>query len=63
MSALEDRFQQLQDVAGIQSLIGQTEDLHLDCKEWPVRDDDAQRTLAKAVSGFANADGGCLVIV
>lgn len=62
MSALDDRFRQLQDFAGIQSLIGQTEDLHLDCKEWPAREDESQRILAKAISGFANADGGCLVI-
>lgn len=58
----EDRFLHLQDLTGIQALIGQTEDLHLDCKEWPSRDDDAQRMVAKAISGFANADGGCLVI-
>jgi hypothetical protein len=49
-------------VAEIQSLVGQTEDLHLDAKEWPPRDDDAQRVLAKALSGFSNADGGILVI-
>jgi hypothetical protein len=62
MTTAEDRFRHLQDLTGIQALIGQTEDLHLDCKEWPSRDDDAQRVVAKAISGFANADGGCLVI-
>ncbi len=34
----------------------------MDAKEWPIRDDDAQRILAKALSGFSNADGGILVI-
>jgi predicted HTH transcriptional regulator len=62
MTTAEDRFLHLQDLPGIQALIGQTEDLHLDCKEWPSRDDDAQRVVPKAISGFANADGGCLVI-
>lgn len=62
MSPLETRFEQLRNVTEIQSLLGQTEDLHLDVKEWPSRDDDAQRVLAKALSGFSNADGGILVI-
>lgn len=62
MSPLETRFQNLQNLPGIQDLLGQTEDLHLDCKEWPSRDDDAQRTLAKALAGFSNAEGGILVI-
>lgn len=62
MSPLEAQFEQLLSMTGIQALIGQTEDLHLDCKEWPSRDDDAQRILAKALSGFSNADGGILVI-
>ena len=62
MTTSEDRFRQLQEPGGIQALIGQTEDLHLDCKEWPPQDNECQKILAKAVSGFANADGGCLVI-
>ncbi len=62
MSPLETRFEQLRNLAEIQALVGQTEDLHLDAKEWPARDDDAQRVLAKALSGFSNADGGILVV-
>jgi len=63
MSPVETRFEQLRSLAEIQALIGQTEDLHLDVKEWPARDDQAQqRVLAKALSGFSNADGGILVI-
>jgi hypothetical protein len=62
MTALEARFEQLQSLAEIQALVGETEDLHLDAKEWPSRDDEAQRVLAKALSGFSNADGGILVI-
>src|SRR5579864_9443112 len=62
MSPLSTRFEQLRSLAEIQALVGQTEDLHLDAKEWPIREDDAQRILAKALSGFSNADGGILVI-
>jgi hypothetical protein len=62
MSPLETRFEHLQNLTELCSLVGQTEDLHLDVKEWPVRDDEAQRVLAKALSGFSNADGGILVI-
>jgi hypothetical protein len=58
----EERFRQLQSLRAIQSLIGQTEDLYLDCKEWPSREDDAQRMIAKALCGFSNADGGVLLI-
>ncbi|MGD1098296.1 MAG: RNA-binding domain-containing protein [Bryobacteraceae bacterium] len=62
LSPLETRFEQLRNLAEIHSLVGQTEDLHLDAKEWSARDDDTQRVLAKALSGFSNADGGILVI-
>jgi len=44
------------------ALIGSTEDLHLDCKIWPSKEDEMQRMLAKALCGFANADGGVIVI-
>jgi hypothetical protein len=46
MSPLETRFEQLLSLSEIQALIGETEDLHLDCKEWPARDDDQQIILA-----------------
>jgi hypothetical protein len=62
LSPLETRFEQLRSLNQIRALLGQTEDLHLDCKEWPARDDDLQRILAKSLSGFSNADGGILVI-
>jgi hypothetical protein len=58
----EELFQRLQDVAELNRLIGKTEDLHLDCKIWPQKDEDAQRILAKALCGFANADGGVIII-
>jgi hypothetical protein len=58
----EALFDRLQRRAEISALIGQTEDLHLDCKTWPASDADAQRILAKAFAGFANADGGVVVI-
>jgi hypothetical protein len=55
-------FRRLQDVAELDALIGQTEDLYLDCKIWPPRDEDARRVLAKALCGFANAGGGVVVV-
>jgi hypothetical protein len=58
----EQLFNQLTNCSAILALIGQCEDAHLDCKEWPKKDDDAQRVLAKAACGFANADGGVLVV-
>ena len=67
MEPHEELFQRLQSRVEIAALIGQTENLHLDCKTWPFKtsppkDDDGQKTLAKAFSGFANADGGVVVI-
>ena len=62
MAPYEELFQRLQRASEIHALIGQTENLHLDCKLWPQRDEDAQRILAKALCGFANADGGVVVI-
>src|SRR5438552_1285599 len=46
----------------ILAFIGKSEDLHLECKTWPTKDDEAQRVLAKAACGLANADGGVLVV-
>lgn len=58
-----DLFEQLQKAEQIVALIGKSEDLHLDCKEWPLNDDSrAQNTLAKAACGLTNSDGGVLVI-
>ena len=54
-------FESLNKPEAVRALIGQTEDLHLDCKVWPSRDDDAQKMIAKSACGFANADGGVIV--
>ncbi len=62
MPAHEDLFQRLRDRAEINAQIGQTENLHLDCKIWPTNDTDGQRILAKALAGFANAEGGVVVV-
>jgi len=62
MPSHEESFSRLQNVAEIMALIGTTEDFHLDCKIWPANENDAQRVLAKALCGFANADGGVVVI-
>jgi schlafen family protein len=59
----EQLFHQLaSDPAAILALVGKSEDLHLECKEWPARDDDAQRVFAKAACGLANAEGGVLLV-
>lgn len=46
----------------ITGLVGTSEDLYLDCKVWPSNENDAQKAIAKALCGFANADGGVLVV-
>src|SRR5579864_7463006 len=38
----EELFNQLRTVQAIRALTRQTEDVHLDCKEWPAKDEDAQ---------------------
>jgi len=58
----ETLFAQLQGASAVRALIGEAEDAYLDCKEWPTKEDDAQKMIAKAVCGLANADGGVLVI-
>ncbi len=58
----EELFTKLDNVAAVLALLGEAEDAYLDCKEWPARDDDAQKMLAKAACGLSNADGGVLVI-
>ena len=55
-------YQQLQSVEAIKGLIDECEDSHFDCKEWPNKDEDAQKMLAKAACGLTNAEGGVLVI-
>src|SRR5450755_2760092 len=55
-------FDELHNVAHILGLINQSEDLHLDCKEWPTNDGDAQKVFAKAACGLTNGEGGVLVI-
>jgi len=60
---MEQLFETLLTLGGVQSLIGLNESAVLECKTWPVRDDEAQKKiLAKALSGFANAAGGVLVL-
>lgn len=58
----QELFQKLQNAAAILALVGHTEDVHLDCKEWPTKHEEAQRVFAKAVCGLSNAEGGVLVV-
>jgi hypothetical protein len=56
-------FNQLVDAAAVLALVGEAEDAHLDCKEWPENDDkDQQKIVSKGTCGLTNADGGVLVI-
>jgi Putative DNA-binding domain len=61
---LEEYFRTL-DLGDIDDFVseGRQEDLHLDFKlvKDPGLDKDDRRTFAKAVSGFANSDGGLIV--
>lgn len=58
----ERLYKQLSSLRAVQSLVGKPEDADFDCKEWPTRQDDARRVIAKAACGFANATGGVIVI-
>jgi len=58
----EQLFQQLQNPTAILSLVGQSEDAHFDCKEWPTKEEEAQKVFAKAACGLTNAEGGVLVV-
>lgn len=58
----EEIYQRLQTGSAILELVGECEDAHFDCKEWPTRDEDAQKMLAKAACGLTNAEGGVLII-
>src|SRR5271154_4333601 len=55
-------YREIADRAAIDRLIGEPEDGHLDCKEWPAKEKDGHEMLAKAVCGLTNSDGGILVI-
>ena len=61
-SYAEDLFEKLQTADSIKALIGQSEDVHFDCKEWSANDGEAQKIFAKATCGLTNAEGGVLVI-
>jgi hypothetical protein len=58
----KELFNRLKRAKAILALIGESEDSHLDCKEWPPDDKDAQRVLAKAACGLANAEGGVILV-
>jgi hypothetical protein len=58
----EDLFSALHSPSAIMALTGECEDAYLYCKEWPAKDDDAQKMIAKAACGMTNAQGGVLVI-
>jgi Putative DNA-binding domain len=58
----EEIFHRLTSAPAILSLIGQSEDAHFDCKEWPTNEQEAQKVFAKAACGLTNAEGGVLVV-
>src|SRR5258708_4189001 len=58
----KELFDQLRSVESITGLIGQPEDVHFDCKEWPSSDGDAQKVFAKAACGLTNAEGGVVLV-
>jgi hypothetical protein len=55
-------FAEIVDRAAIDALIGEPEDGHLDCKEWPTKEKDGHEMLAKGVCGLSNSDGGVIII-
>ena len=61
-SVREELFQRLTALEAIEGLVGTGEDLHLECKTWSTNENDAQKGVAKALCGLANADGGVLIV-
>ena len=55
-------YASLTDRNAIDALIGEPEDGHLDCKEWPAKEKDGHEMFAKAICGLANSDGGVLIL-
>ena len=55
-------YDRLQDPAEVAALFGTAEDTILDCKQWLGDEKGKRSMLAKAVSGFANGDGGVIVL-
>jgi hypothetical protein len=55
-------FKTVQSAEFIRALVGKTEDVHLDCKEWADDDGAAQRVFAKAACGLTNSEGGVLLV-
>jgi len=58
----EQLFQSLQIADSIKALIGQSEDGHFDCKEWPSDSGEVQKAFAKAACGLTNAEGGVVIV-
>jgi predicted HTH transcriptional regulator len=58
----KELFNQLRSAESIKALMGQSEDAHSDCKEWPTSDGDAQKVFAKAACGLTNAEGGVVLV-
>jgi len=52
----------LQDAAAILALVGNSEDAHFDCKEWPAREEDAQKSVCKSGLWTDKCRGGVLVV-
>jgi predicted HTH transcriptional regulator len=62
ISPAEQLFRRLNTADRINSLIGESENIFFDCKEWPASEGDAQRIFAKAACGTANGEGGVLIV-
>ena len=62
MTPAKEIFERLRDRSEIAKLIGTTENLYLDCKTWPSKEDDGWKILSKAMCGFSNAAGGVVVL-
>lgn len=62
MSVRAELFQRLHDPAEVAAVVGTSGHLHLECKTWSGKENEAQKALAKALCGFGNADGGVLVV-
>lgn len=61
-TAPEALFDSLHSTENVRALTGTSEDSILDCKQWLGDEKSKRLMIAKAVSGFANGDGGVVVV-
>ncbi len=61
-SRAEANYSKLESAEDVHGLVGTPEGLNLECKRWQGDEKPQKAGLAQCISGFANADGGVIII-